>query len=184
MSQVLPFHFLLLRRIKGEHQAQDVTVTDFRSFLQPQWPTNQWYQCAQNCNTMYGIRETALSWIKSYLGDRAQFVQLASSRSYQRRISWGGPQDSILGPFRIITYLFVMSLAWLNLYWSLLFADETKFFVPEGYRPSYFYWTCRNSYLAKSSLNLTKTNSMIFHPRKMKINAGVPLGKILWSSKN
>lgn len=33
MSQVLPFHFLLLRRIKGEYQAQDVTVTDFRSFF-------------------------------------------------------------------------------------------------------------------------------------------------------
>ena len=64
---------------------------------------------------------------------------------------------------------------------------KQNFFVPKGYRPSYFYWTCRNSYWLKankSSLNLTKTNSMIFHPRKIKINAGVPLGTILWSSSS
>ena len=46
----------------------------------------------------YGIRDTALAWIKSYLDDRTQFVQFGSHRSYPRKILCGVPQGSILGP--------------------------------------------------------------------------------------
>ena len=128
MSQVLPFHFLLLRRIKGEYQAQDVTVTDFRSFLQPQWPTNQWYQCAQNCNTMYGIRETTLSWIKNYLEDRTQFVQFSSSWSYQRIISCGVPQSLDLSdnylPLRYVSSLTQSLLVFTLCRWYKFFCSK------------------------------------------------------------
>ena len=46
----------------------------------------------------YGIRDTALVWIKSYLEDRTQFVQFGSHRSNPRKIVCGVPQGSILGP--------------------------------------------------------------------------------------
>ena len=35
----------------------------------------------------YGIRDTALAWVKSYLEDRTRFVQFGSHRSYPRKIS-------------------------------------------------------------------------------------------------
>ena len=53
----------------------------------------------------YGIRDTTLAWIKSYLEDRTQFVQFGSHRSYPRKILCGVPQGSILGPLVFIIYI-------------------------------------------------------------------------------
>ena len=66
----------------------------------------------------YSIRDTALSWIKSYLEDRTQFIQFGWHWSYYRKISCGIPQGSILGPLRNI----------FSLTQSLLLADETNIF--------------------------------------------------------
>ena len=65
-----------------------------------------------------GIRDTALSWIKSYLEDRTQFVQFGSHRSFYRKISCGVPQGSILGPLPNVS----------SLTQSLLLAEETNIF--------------------------------------------------------
>ena len=64
----------------------------------------------------YGIRDTALTWIKSYLEDRTQFIQFRCYRSYYRKISCGIPQGSTLGPLRNVS----------SLTQSLLLADETS----------------------------------------------------------
>ena len=66
----------------------------------------------------YSIRDTALSWIKSYLEDRTHFIQFGWHWSYYRKISCGIPQGSILGPLRNI----------FSLTQSLLLADETNIF--------------------------------------------------------
>ena len=72
-------------------------------------------------------KDTALTWIKSYLEDRTQFVQFGSNRSYPRKILCGVPQDSILGPLLFIIYINDLPNV-SSLTQSLLFADDTIIF--------------------------------------------------------
>ena len=53
----------------------------------------------------HGIRDIALDWVESYLENQTQFVQFGSSGSYNRKISWGVQQGSILGPLLFIVYV-------------------------------------------------------------------------------
>ena len=53
----------------------------------------------------YGFTETTLSWFESYLVDRFQCVQIESVLSELRKVKWGIPQGSILGPLLFIIYI-------------------------------------------------------------------------------
>ena len=53
----------------------------------------------------YGIRGTALQWIKSYFSCRQQFVQFNQACSPMETIKCGVPQGSILGPLLFILYI-------------------------------------------------------------------------------
>ena len=126
-----------------------------------------------------GIRDTALSWIKSYLENRTQFIQFGSHRSYYRRISCGVPQGSILGPLLFIIYVNDLPNV-SSLTQSLLFANDTNLFC--SHRNTDHLVSISNNKLGKIvtwlkankfSLNLTKTNFMTFHPRQKKINVNV-----------
>ena len=46
----------------------------------------------------YGIRGIVLSWLKSYLSNRQQFVSIDNVESSLLNIKCGVPQGSILGP--------------------------------------------------------------------------------------
>ena len=46
----------------------------------------------------YGIRDTSLTWIASYLSNRKQCVKLNGVISKHETVSCGVPQGSILGP--------------------------------------------------------------------------------------
>ena len=46
----------------------------------------------------YGIRGIAQEWLKSYLKDRKQFVQIDECASTLLNVTCGVPQGSILGP--------------------------------------------------------------------------------------
>ena len=52
-----------------------------------------------------GIRGTALSWFKSYLSDRYQFVNVNQQSSLHSSVSHGVPQGSVLGPILFMLYL-------------------------------------------------------------------------------
>ena len=129
----------------------------------------------------YGIRDTALAWIKSYLDDRTQFVQFGSHRSYPRKISCGVSQGIIIGPLLFIIYINDLPNV-SSLTQSLLFADYTSIFC--SHKDANHLVSIVNNELAKItiwlkvnklSLNLTKTNFMIFHPRQKKVNVNVRL---------
>ena len=56
----------------------------------------------------YGIRGIAQEWLKSYLKDRKQFVQIDECASTLLKVTCGVPRGSMLGP-----KLFILYTSWL-----------------------------------------------------------------------
>ena len=52
----------------------------------------------------FGIHESALEWIKSYLSDREQCVLINGETSSKLKLSFGVPQGSVLGPILFTIY--------------------------------------------------------------------------------
>ena len=52
----------------------------------------------------FGIRDTALDWIASYLTERYQYVMCNNTTSEMRRCEVGVPQGSVLGPLLFTAY--------------------------------------------------------------------------------
>ena len=117
----------------------------------------------------YGIRNNMLSWFKSYLTDRKQFVSLNRQNSATLETNCGVPQGSVLGPLLLlyINDLPNISKA-LNFY---LFADDTNMYYESKSLidmektinkelSKLYLWVNVN----RLSLNLDKTHFIIFHP--------------------
>ena len=52
----------------------------------------------------FGIKEKALTWVKSYLADRTQCVSVANKTSPDVGLLFGVPQGSVLGPKNYCMY--------------------------------------------------------------------------------
>merc|ERR1712074_407501 len=76
----------------------------------------------------YGIRDNALSWFKSYLEDRQQFVSVNSVDSEVNKITCGVPQGSVLGPILFLIYINDLPNISSKLKF-FLFADDTNIFL-------------------------------------------------------
>ena len=119
----------------------------------------------------YGIRGTAYSWLKSYLEERKQTVQINSSKSKYLPINCGVPQGSILGPLLFLLYINDLHNS-TNLCITNHFADDTclifkgkklnllKSTVDRELKGIYK-WLCAN----KLSLNVSKTQFLLFRTK-------------------
>ena len=116
----------------------------------------------------YGIRDSALSWFRSYLTDRKQYVHLNGADSDIKSIVCGVPQGSVLGPLLFLIYINDLPNISKKLKFYL-FADDTNIYFESHDLKSLekimnkeleklFEWLCIN----RLSLNVSKTNFIIF----------------------
>jgi len=79
--------------------------------------------------SLNGMRGMALNWLRSYLNNRKQYVQLTDVKSELLEIKCGVPQGSILGPKLFILYIDIFDICDVSkLLQFVLFADDTNFF--------------------------------------------------------
>ena len=124
----------------------------------------------------YGIRGIANDWFRSYLTSRKQQVKLNNVTSNYLDITCGVPQGSILGPLLFLLYINDMNKAVKH---SIIhhFADDTNLLCKEKNLKILrmkmnedlkliFQWLCAN----RLSLNVSKTEFIIFKPPRMKLD--------------
>ena len=129
----------------------------------------------------YGIRGVALKWFSSYLTDRKQFVHLNGANSETKMITCGVPQGSVLGPLLFLLYINDLPNI-SNKLKFFLFADDTNIYYDSHDLKSLekiinkeleklHEWLCLN----RLSLNISKTNFVIFHAKGKPKNTVVTL---------
>ena len=122
----------------------------------------------------YGVRGIAKDWFCSYLSNRKQFVSVGNYKSEMSSIACDVPQGSVLGPLLFLLYIndFNSSAEGIEFH---LFADDSNLFyshknlhsLEEKLNHEFINineWLRAN----KLSLNVEKSNFVIFHPHQKK----------------
>ena len=118
--------------------------------------------------SLYGIRGVANQWISNYLSNRKQFVVFNGKSSPPSNITCGVPQGSILGPLLFLLYINDLPLC-SDFPHYVLFADDTNILF--SHKDPVLLENILNKELDlisnwfklnKLSLNVTKTNFMVF----------------------
>ena len=126
----------------------------------------------------YGVTDTALDLMKSYLTNRKQYVVFDGCQSEHTEIYTGVPQGSILGPLFFCIYIndLITVSDRLNF---LMYADDTTIYFNLEDFSNIFKETDINNELEKVntwlklnklSLNTQKTKLMLFHRKQKHID--------------
>ena len=133
----------------------------------------------------YGIRGCALEWFRSYLSDRKQYVSVNGKSSSLLTVSCGVPLGSVLGPLLFLVYINDLPNASKKLTFYL-FADDTNIYYESKDLSNLIKIVNRELRLVKKrldanklSLNIDKTNYIIFHSSSVKISStfDIKIGK-------
>ena len=129
----------------------------------------------------YGVRGVAKDWFCSYLSNRKQFVSVGNYKFEMSSIACGVPQGSVLGSLLFLLYIndFNSSAEGIKFH---LFADDSNLFYSHKNLHSLEEklnhelinineWLRAN----KLSLNVEKSNFVIFHPHQKKVPFSVNL---------
>ena len=143
----------------------------------------------------YGVSDTPLKWLRSYLSDRKQCVYYEGVFSDELSVCTGVPQGSILGPLLFIIYMNDIYEA-SDKFQLILYADDTNMVAPLcSFSPDMALKNITTKQLScninkelnqiqdwllvnKLTLNVDKTKFMIFHNRQRKVEGLIPKLKI------
>ena len=114
----------------------------------------------------YGIRGSILKWFESYLTDRKQYVFFNGVSSDVREITCGVPQESVLGPLLFLIY--INDLPNISQKFNDLQSMEKN--INEELK-NLTLWLNVN----RLSLNISKTNFVIFHTYNKPLQYNVTL---------
>jgi hypothetical protein len=132
---------------------------------------------------MYGIKGSAHDWLRDYLKDRKQTVQIPSGeKSSYRTVNIGVPQGSILGPLLFLLYMNDLAYCVPEFY-TILFADDTSLSLAgQNYNQLVIQFNsllCKVSLWLKAnllSLNVGKTKYILFKsPREDLVHEKVSM---------
>ena len=129
----------------------------------------------------YGIRGVTKDWFTSYLTNRYQYVSLGQTESELLSVSCGVPQGSVLGPLLFLIYINDFSNRSEILDFHLFADDANLFYKHKNLKVleskvnnelvNIHTWLSAN----KLSLNIAKSNFIIFHPPQKKLPFHVTL---------
>ena len=131
----------------------------------------------QRLEHQIGIKGTALSWFRSYLSDRSQFVHVNDESSINTTVSHGVPQGSVLGP--ILFTLYMLPLGNIIRNHSINFhcyADDTQLYLsikPDEINKLSKLQTCLKDIKSWMScnflmLNSEKTEILVLGPKNLR----------------
>ena len=124
----------------------------------------------------YGFRGIVNQWFSSYLSNRTQSTEIGSHISSKLNINCGVPQGSVLGPLLFLLYINDIQYCSSKLQF-FLFADDTNaLYAHKDLKTleltvnaelhNLYNWLTSN----KLSLNIKKSNYVIFRPYQKKLN--------------
>ena len=78
----------------------------------------------------FGITGTSLKWFELYLSNRSQCVQIENSTSAKKKLHFGVPQGSVLGPLLFTLYVSpIADITQQHNAGNMFYADDTQLYV-------------------------------------------------------
>ena len=137
----------------------------------------------------YGIKGKSLKWLESYLQNRKQYIVYNRLKTSTKTVNCGVPQGFILGPLLFLLYVNDLCKS-SELLKTIMFADDTNLFFSGKDTNLLFKSVNRelehiNEWFKanKLSLNIKKTNYILFYPKRKEDLIPLKLPELLIDSK-